>query len=136
MTTSLAIETSALTRRFGDHLAVDSLELKVPKGCICGFLGPNGAGKTTTIKVLLGILRPSAGTFRIDGQLFTRENKELRRRVGALIETPSLYGHLTGRENLEVRRRLLNEKVQRIGDVLRLFSLTEAGEKTASMPSW
>ena len=97
-----AIETEGLTRRFGSLTAVDSLDLLVPRGTVYGFLGPNGAGKTTTIRLLLRLIRPDAGEIRI------RANG-----IGALVEMPSLYPHLTGRENLEVTRRLLG--TSRIG---------------------
>jgi ABC-2 type transport system ATP-binding protein len=98
-----AIETHGLTRRFGARAAVDRVDLRVPAECVYGFLGPNGAGKTTTIRLLLGLLRPDAGEVRVFGEPFSRDSL---RRVGSLVESPSLYPHLTGRENLEVTRRL------------------------------
>jgi ABC-type multidrug transport system ATPase subunit len=104
---SPAIETRALTRRFGTRPAVDSLALSVPQGCIYGFLGPNGAGKTTTIRLLLGLLRPNEGNIFLYGEPFTWERRDLLRDVGALVETPSVYPHLTGRENLDLTRRIL-----------------------------
>lgn len=103
----LAIEARGLTRRFGAVVAVDGLDLKVPRGCVYGFLGPNGAGKTTTIRMLLGLVRPNAGEIRLFEAPLHRRRRHLLRRVGALVETPSLYPHLTGYENLEVTRRLL-----------------------------
>ena len=101
------IETCGLTRRFGEQLAVDSLNLSVPAAGVYGFLGPNGAGKTTAIRMLLGLIRPNAGEVYLFGQPLLTNRYSLMRRVGALVETPSLYPHLTGRENLEVTRRLL-----------------------------
>jgi lantibiotic transport system ATP-binding protein len=101
------IETRGLTRRFGAQLAVDTLNLSVPPSGVYGFLGPNGAGKTTAIRMLLGLIRPNAGEVRLFGQPLLSNRYSLMRRVGALVETPSLYPHLTGRENLEVTRRLL-----------------------------
>ena len=101
------IETRGLTRRFGAQLAVDSLNLSVPAAGVYGFLGPNGAGKTTAIRMLLGLIRPNAGEVYLFGQPLLTNRHSLMRRVGALVETPSLYPHLTGRENLEVTRRLL-----------------------------
>lgn len=101
------IETCGLTRRFGVQLAVDSLNLSVPAAGVYGFLGPNGAGKTTAIRMLLGLIRPNAGEVYLFGQPLLTNRYSLMRRVGALVETPSLYPHLTGRENLEVTRRLL-----------------------------
>ena len=99
-----AIETHGLTRRFGARTVVDRVDLRVPAGCVYGFLGPNGAGKTTTIRLLLGLIRPDEGGVDLFGEPFSRDSL---RRVGALVESPSLYPHLTGRENLELTRRLL-----------------------------
>src|SRR5262245_39317162 len=100
------IETRKLTRRFGSQLAVSDLNLMVPKAGVYGFLGPNGAGKTTAIRMLLGLIRPCAGEVRLFGRPLANNRKLLMSRVGALVESPSLYPHLTGRENLEVTRRL------------------------------
>jgi ABC-2 type transport system ATP-binding protein len=97
-----AIETHELSRGFGGRTAVQELELRVGEGEIYGFLGLNGAGKTTTIRLLLGLIRPDAGSVRILGRPFTRQ---VLGRIGSLVEMPSLYPHLTGRENLEVTRR-------------------------------
>jgi ABC-2 type transport system ATP-binding protein len=129
MTSAPAIETRGLTRRFGSRLVVDSLNLSVPAGCICGFLGPNGAGKTTTIRLLLGLLRPTAGTILLHGEVLSNSRPHVRRRIGALIETPSLYPHLSGRENLEVFRRLLDVPAGRIEEVLRLVQLTADADR-------
>src|SRR5829696_8764187 len=102
------IETRGLTRRFGARVAVDELNLSVPAAGVYGFLGPNGAGKTTAIRMLLGLIRSHAGEVRLFGVLAGSGNRaSLMRRVGALVESPSLYPHLTGRENIEVTRRLL-----------------------------
>src|SRR5260370_17808709 len=108
MNDSFAIETRGLTRTFGSCTAVDGIELRVPRGTIYGFLGPNGAGKTTTIRLLLGLLRPNSGSILLNGELLSQKRRELMRGIGALVETPSLYPHLTGQENLEVTRRILN----------------------------
>jgi ABC-type multidrug transport system ATPase subunit len=125
MSSSLAIETHQLTRTFGSRVAVDRLELGVPRGTIYGFLGPNGAGKTTTIRMLLGLLRPSHGRILINGEVFTRERRDLLRGIGAMVESPSLYPHLTGEENLEVTRRLLDLPGGRVREVLELFGLAK-----------
>jgi ABC-type multidrug transport system ATPase subunit len=124
MTDSLAIESRGLTRTFGSCTAVNGLELRVPRGIIYGFLGPNGAGKTTTIRLLLGLLRPTSGTILLNGELLTQERRELMRGIGALVETPSLYPHLTGQENLEVTRRILKLPRSRVADALALSGLT------------
>jgi ABC-type multidrug transport system ATPase subunit len=105
-----AITTTYLTRRFGDLTAVDRLDLQVPEGSVYGFLGPNGAGKTTTIRVLLGLLRPDAGEVCLFGEPLWRDRRKLLAQVGALVELPSLYPHLTGRENLQLTQRLVGAR--------------------------
>jgi len=95
-----AIVTRGLTRRFAAANAVDGIDLKVPQGGVCGFLGPNGSGKTTTIRMLLGLLRPSSGASEVLG--LPAGHPEALRRIGALVEMPSIYPHLTGKENLQV----------------------------------
>src|SRR5689334_1051723 len=97
-----AIATTHLTRRFGERVAVDDVALNVPQGGIYGFLGLNGAGKTTTIRMLFGLIKADSGSVEIFGKPFTRD---VLARIGALVEMPSLYSHLSGRENLEVTRR-------------------------------
>ena len=124
-----AIETRGLTRRFRGGYGVFDLDLAVPTGSIYGFLGPNGAGKTTTIRLLLSLLRPSAGTIRLLGEQLGRANRRALSHVGSLVESPSLYGHLTGRENLEVTRRLLAAPVPRVDAVLRLVDLAESADR-------
>jgi len=89
---------------------VDGINLSVPEGSLWGFLGPNGAGKTTTIRLLLGLIRPDAGEVTLFGSPLTGPKINLLRRVGSMVETPSVYPHLTGRENLEVIRRLIDGK--------------------------
>lgn len=92
------IATRGLCRSFGRQQVVDSLDLFVPAGSVFGFLGPNGAGKTTTIRMLLGLLRPTSGSISLFG--LEGAGTEIRRRIGALVEAPSLYPHLTAEENL------------------------------------
>src|ERR1700754_3203972 len=95
--TELAIHTTGLGKRFGDRVALESIDLEVPRGSAFGFLGPNGAGKTTLIRLLLGLAKPTNGTFQIlDG------GANPLARVGAIIEEPRFHRHLTGRENLHV----------------------------------
>ena len=95
--TDLAIHTAGLGKRFGDRVALESIDLEVPRGCAFGFLGPNGAGKTTLIRLLLGLAKPSNGSFQILGG-----GANPLARVGAIIEEPRFHRHLTGRENLHV----------------------------------
>ncbi|MFE9570254.1 ABC transporter ATP-binding protein [Streptomyces sp. NPDC006692] len=96
-----AIETRGLSKRYrGGQLAVDALNLTVPRGSVFGFLGPNGSGKTTTIRMLMGLIEPTAGTARILGSPMPKAARTVLPRVGALIEGPALYGFLSGRDNL------------------------------------
>ena len=101
-----AIETSGLTRRYGDVVAVDGLDLTVRRGDIYGFLGLNGAGKTTTIRMLLGMTHPSAGTVTVLGAAVRRGGRGPWDRVGYLVEAPAPYPTLTVRENLRATARL------------------------------
>ena len=101
-----AIETERLTGGYGATMVVHAVSLRAPRGCVYGFLGPNGAGKTTAIRMLLGLLRPVSGEIRLFGRPLRGALPGVLRRVGSLIEQPSLYDHLTGRENLEIARRL------------------------------
>lgn len=119
------IETRGLTRRFATQLAVNNLNLSVPAGGVYGFLGPNGAGKTTAIRMLLGLIRPTAGEVHLFGRPLTANHQALMQRVGALVESPSLYPHLTGRENLEVTRRLLGSSHDLIDVALDTIKLTK-----------
>jgi ABC-2 type transport system ATP-binding protein len=97
--TTSAISVHGLTKRYGSRVAVDHLDLALPRGVVAGFVGPNGSGKTTTMAMLLGLVRPSAGGGTVLGASIERPGAYLHR-VGALIETPAFYPSLTGRENL------------------------------------
>ncbi|WP_374215332.1 ABC transporter ATP-binding protein [Streptomyces sp. NEAU-Y11] len=99
--TGAAVETRGLTKRYrGGQLAVAGLDLTVPRGSVFGFLGPNGSGKTTTIRMLMGLIEPTSGAARLLGEPMPRAARSVLPRVGALIEGPALYSHLTGRDNL------------------------------------
>lgn len=125
---SCAIETRDLSKRFHCGKGVEALDLQVPTGSIYAFLGPNGAGKTTTIRLLLGLIRADAGRVLLDGRLLDRSRRALAH-VGALVETPSLYPHLSGRQNLEVTRRLLGLPLARIDAVLEIVDLRPDAER-------
>ena len=99
-TYGLTIETRGLTKRFGQQVAVDSLDLAVPSGAVFGFLGPNGSGKTTTIRMLLGLAAASAGTVRLLGREMPGSFQDVLPRVGALVEGPAFYPFLSGTANL------------------------------------
>jgi len=127
----LAIETSGLARRYGNLIAVDDLNLHVQRGSIYGFLGPNGAGKTTTIRMLLGLIRPNQGDVLLLNQSLGKNRLAVLSRVGSLVETPSLYSHLTGRENLEVTRRLRGVGRKQIDRVLAIVNLEKDAHRKA-----
>ena len=127
----LAIETSRLTRRYGNLTAVDRLNLNVIRGSIYGFLGPNGAGKTTTIRMLLGLIRPDDGDVTVLNESLLKSRLSVLRRVGALVEMPSLYPHLTGRENLEVTRRLRGVERRQIARALAIVNLEKDADRKA-----
>jgi ABC-type multidrug transport system ATPase subunit len=129
MSSEPAITTFGLTRRFGRLTAVDNVDLEVPRGSVYGFLGPNGAGKTTTIRMLLGLIRPHLGEVRLFGERLCEQRRPLLGRVGALVESPSLYPNLTGRENLEVTRRLIDGTQAQIGHVLNLVRMEDAADR-------
>src|SRR5213596_769235 len=102
MSSSYVIETSGLTKRFGERVAVDDVDLRVPRGSAFGYLGPNGSGKTTLIRMLLGLTRASAGTMRLLGRPVPAERAAALARVGAIVEEPCFHRFLSGRENLAV----------------------------------
>lgn len=121
---NFVIETERLTKRFKEKVSVHELNLAVPKGEVYGFLGPNGAGKTTTIRMLLGLMRPSSGEVRLFGKKLSAHRMELMRRVGALVESPSYYGHLTGYENLKILAHYRNLPLNKIDEALEKVRLT------------
>ena len=100
---NLLIETKALSYHFSrDAKTLDNINLQVEQGSVYGFLGPNGAGKTTTLRLLLGLLKKQQGNIAIFGKEFESDKLNILKRLGSLIEQPSLYAHLTAKENLEV----------------------------------
>ena len=120
------IETKALCKQYGPHTAVDHVELHVPQGCVYGFIGPNGAGKSTTMKMLLGLIHPTAGRVRLLGQELTEKSRlPLLRQTGSLIESPAGYLHLTAQENLEIVADLKDVPHKDIGRVLDIVHLTQ-----------
>jgi ABC-2 type transport system ATP-binding protein len=114
--TDLAIHTSGLAKHFGDRVALENIDLEVPRGCAFGFLGANGAGKTTLIRLLLGLARPTTGTIQLLGH---DDRAKALARVGAIIEEPRFHRHLTGRENLVVHAAARDKDApKRIGPAL------------------
>lgn len=104
--------------------------LHVNRGDIYGFLGPNGSGKTTTLSLVLGLLKNQRGTIEVLGKDLQYNRKEILRKVGSLIESPSLYQHLTAKENLEVYREIYSASKARLQEVLKIVGLSDAGNKT------
>ena len=130
-----AIETVDLNYRFGKQLVVKNLAMKVPIGSIYGFLGPNGAGKTTTIKILLNLLKSPADTVFIFGKEINSNRIACLKKMGALVEQPAIYGHLSGKENLVNRCILLGIKKSKAEEMLNLVGLSEAANKKAGQYS-
>jgi ABC-2 type transport system ATP-binding protein len=97
-----AVQTTGLTKRFGTTVAVNGVQLRIPRGCAFGYLGPNGAGKTTLIRVLLGLTRADAGSMSMLGHELPRHRDRALARVGAIVDEPRFHGHLTGRQNLRL----------------------------------
>src|SRR3974377_1337582 len=97
-----AVETHGLTKRFGENVAVNDVELLAPRRCAFGYLGPNGAGKTTLIRVLLGLTHADGGTMQLLGHPVPRHRAAALARVGAIVDEPRFHGHLTGRQNLQI----------------------------------
>lgn len=132
MTNELIIQTEGLSYSFATGVpTLQDINLRVPRGSIFGFLGPNGAGKTTTLRLLLGLLRNQKGRLEIFGQAMQGHRREILRRLGSIIEQPSLYGHLTARENLEIYHRIHQVPRNRIEEVLKLVGLEQTGRKKA-----
>jgi ABC-2 type transport system ATP-binding protein len=121
---AFAIETHGLRKRFGKLTAVDGLTISIPAGTIAGFIGPNGSGKTTTIRLLLGLVRPDAGSATILGHPLTNALGYLPR-VGALIEAPAFYPSLSARTNLEVLTHLGGYPRSRVSELLDLVELSD-----------
>ncbi len=125
------IETQNLTKSYAGVTAVSGLNLHVPKGTVYGFLGPNGAGKSTTMKMLLGLTRPTSGSFVMDGKRFPGGRTQILKEVGSLIEAPAFYGNLTGEENLEIIRRILGLPKSSVSEALELTGLTQYRRRLA-----
>ena len=130
MSLSAIIKTSQLNFSFTTGIkTLDNVNLEVPQGSIYGFLGPNGAGKTTTLRLLLGLLRNQQGKIELFGKEFASDRIEILKRLGSLIEQPSLYLHLTAKENLEIYRLIYLSSKNRINEVLKMVGLENTGKK-------
>lgn len=132
MIENLSLQSKGLSFSFSDGSPVlKSIDLNVPKGSIYGFLGPNGAGKTTTLKLVLGLLKIQQGQIDIFGKDLKTNRVPILRRVGSLIESPSLYGHLSAVDNLKVWKPIYRVTDERIQEVLDLVDLAKTGKKKA-----
>lgn len=131
--TGQSIVAVGLSKRFGQTLAVDGVNLQVREGEFFGFLGPNGAGKSTTIKMLCGLLRPDTGWIRVAGYDLVKQPLDVKRTIGVLPEETNLYERLTGEEFLTFSGRMyglpLDEARRRTADLLELMELVEAKDK-------
>ncbi len=123
------IHTSNLCRAFNGQPEVRALDLEVPEGAVYAFLGPNGAGKSTSIRLILGLIRPDSGTINVFGLPLATERLAVLRRVGSLVEMPSLYPHLTATENLAIPARLPQRRGTDISRVLETVGLSGVGRK-------
>jgi ABC-2 type transport system ATP-binding protein len=129
----LAVETTSLTKRFGTNTVVDSVDLKVPRGCAFGYLGPNGAGKTTLIRLLLGLTRANSGSMALLGLPVPEQRASALARVGAIVDEPRFHRHLTGRQNLTVIASAREPAARsRIGPALERVGLTERADDRVS----
>ena len=131
--TKYCIETINLTHKFAnDETALNHVNLQVIEASIYGFLGPNGAGKTTTLKLILGLLVKQHGEITVFGKSFAENRVECLRRIGSMIESPSIYGHLTAIENLRILQKIYQCPKSRIEEVLKLVGLANTGNKKTS----
>lgn len=130
MTDNYIIKTTGLEHSHAKgSKTLTNINLEVKKGDIYGFLGPNGAGKTTTLRLLLGLTRIQTGKIEVFGQEFGSNRLDILRKVGSLIENPSLYGHLRANENLEVYREIYGASKARVAEVLKIVGLENTGKK-------
>lgn len=126
------VETINLTHKFSaQETVLNNVNLQVHEGSIYGFLGPNGAGKTTTLKLILGLLKKKHGEILVFGKSFAENRVEILKNIGSMIESPSIYGHLTAKENLQILKKVYQCPTNRITEVLELVSLANTGNKKA-----
>lgn len=126
----MVVSTENLSKEYDGIYRVNDLDIQINEGDIYGFLGPNGAGKSTTMKMLLGLVKPSKGSIEIMGKSFNEKNRqEILKSVGSLIESPSYYGHLTGRENMEIIRRLLGLPRKNIEEAVHIVRMEKQMDK-------
>jgi ABC-2 type transport system ATP-binding protein len=133
----VALQTEALTKRFGARTAVDRLTIRVERGDIYGFLGPNGAGKSTTLRMLLGLVRPTSGLIKFPVRASSWEYLRARSRVGAIIETPAFYENFSGRRNLQLLASLSGGvQRKRVEQVLEIVDLRDRARDPVKVYSY
>ena len=127
------LKTSKLKKKYGKTVALDGVDMKIPKGSIYGFIGKNGAGKTTLIRLICGLQEPSSGDFKLYGvQNDNKKINDVRKKIGAVVETPSLYHNLTAQENLKMQYDILgNKNYEEIKEILKMVGLENVGNKKA-----
>lgn len=125
------IETKNLTKKYGSFTAVNDISLHIQKGRIYGFLGPNGAGKSTTMKMFLGMVHPTAGSFHIAHKTYPQDRIQILKEIGSFIEAPAFYGNLTGEENLDIIRSILSLPKQSVAEALELVGLAPYQKRLA-----
>ena len=124
------ITTNNLSKKYKDIYRVKDLDLRVPENSIYGFLGPNGAGKSTTLKMILGLVKQTSGNITVFNKKANDRNRlEILKNVGSLIESPSYYGHLTGKENLKIIQTLRNLPEKNVDEVLKIVRLDKNKDK-------
>jgi ABC-2 type transport system ATP-binding protein len=123
------IETNALNFSFGSLKVLNELSIEVPSGSIYGFLGPNGAGKTTTIRALLGLYKTNGDHIRLFGESINHNKISILNRIGALVESPTVYEHLSGYDNIEITRKLRNLHRNRTNEVLKTVNLLQDAKR-------
>ena len=125
----MLLETRNLTKQYGHHKAVDSVNMHIKKGAIYGFIGRNGAGKTTCLKMISGLSKPTCGEIEMFGYK-GKDLQKVRSRIGCLIEAPGLYGDMTAYENLNIKCKLFGiKKKSYIEEILRIIGLEDVGKK-------
>lgn len=126
------LETHNLTKEYSGRKAVDNLNITVYEGDVYGFLGPNGAGKSTTMKAILGLVKPTSGNIIINGYDVTKDREKAISKIGAMVETPSFYGELSGYKNLVLMANLYGIPLKRADEVLEMVDMTYAKDKNVS----
>lgn len=130
--TNTAVEIRNLTKVFDGKEVLRGCNLTVQSGTIYGLLGANGAGKTTMFKLITGLLSPTAGNIKVQGETLSIDKKDFLRKMGILIETPVFYNHLSARENLEIHLSYMEHSFEKIGQVLEMVGLGDTGKQPVS----